>query len=238
MKRQLIAAACVLALLLGMQQRSATAAGRPGGVQGAAAQALIVPASADGRTVVVSAAGFAPLETVTFRFGLIDPFTGVITNPLFIASGMADAGGRLGPRWGYTPVPPQTLPASLPGGLYALQAGGGRSGRSAMTAVSLPFVVTTTGLYCSGRPIPPGRYGFVFGSPAASFAPGTEVLGAADFPVPAEFATRTNQGGSFYATFQVPVGTPAGGYALVVAGLGAGSRHGEQLRTCALTVGA
>jgi hypothetical protein len=241
MKRHLFATVCVLALLLGLQQRPTSAAGQvrvqQSALLGAAApQALIVPAGAAGHTVLVAAAGFAPLETVTFRFGTIDPFTGTIVDLVFSVSGVTDLTGRLGDHWGSVPVPPQALPASLPGGLYTLQAAGARSGRTATVAVGLPFVAVASGLYCSAQPYLPGRYGYALAGPAASFAPSTEVIGVVNFPAPAETTARVGHAGRFAVIFRVPVGTPLGSYALVVAGLAAGASQREQLRTCVVAV--
>jgi hypothetical protein len=102
--------------------------------------------------------------------------------------------------------------------------------------VDVPFVVYASGLYCSARLILPGRYGYAIAVPAASFAPWTEVVGVVDFPAPAEAAARVGHAGRFAVNFRVPVGTPRGSYALVVAGLAASASQREQFRTCTVAV--
>src|SRR5579885_867521 len=110
MSRRLIAAACAIVVSLITQQRAGFAADTDRQyLRTLPVQALIVPVPGGiGTTVILEAAGFAPLETVTFRIGLADPFSGGITNPVLTVAGVSDAFGRLGDSWGSVPVPPQT----------------------------------------------------------------------------------------------------------------------------------
>jgi len=247
MKRSFIFALCTLSITLSLQQRSAVAGGSAdaqpmGRPLAVAPQALIAPSQGPSQpTVVVTAAGFAPFEAVTFRLGQINPFSGSFATLVFTVSGVADRAGRLGDHWGSISVPSQVLPTSLPGGLYTLQATGAASGRIASTTVSLPFLFYAQGLRCPTQPLTPNRYGVAFGAwvpgtSLPSFAPGTEVLATTDFPQAVDAAARVNRLGRFLLLFRVPAATPPARYDLVVAGLSAGIGSQEQLRSCSLTV--
>lgn len=141
---------------------------------------------------MLDAAGFAPMETVTFRFGLVDPFSGTTTNPVLTAVGVTDRFGRLGATWGKVPVPLQSLPASTQASIYSLAAAGATSGRVSIITVCLPFVALSTGLRCPERPPSPSCYGYAISDPSTGFTAGTEVAGAVDFPAPVEGAARVN----------------------------------------------
>lgn len=247
MKHRSIFVLCTLSMTLSLVQRSAVAGGSAdaqplGRPLAVAPQVLIAPSQGPSEpTVVVTAAGFAPLEAVTFRLGQINPFSGSFANLVFTVSGVADRAGRLSDHWGSVPVPSQVLPTSLPGGVYTLQATGAASGRIASTTVPLPFLFYAQGLRCPAQPLSPNRYDVAFGTWAPgtslpSFAPGTEVIATTYFPQAIDAAARVNRLGRFLLLFRVPAATPPARYDLVVAGLSAGIGSQEQLRTCALTI--
>lgn len=185
-----------------------------------------------GFTVTLTGDGFAANEPVTFQFGAINPFSGLITAPLLSVSGVADATGHVS-------IPNQTIGANLNsltgGGLYTLVARGLNSSFTATVSINLPFLPNNGNLNCPTGNVLPGQPFVVSGS---NFAASTSLLATINFSTFQAVSIPTNADGTFAVTFTTPLGTAANSYNLVISGLIATtSGFQEQLRQCTITVG-
>jgi hypothetical protein len=214
---------------------TATPSGTP--LPGTPAYALLTPAQSpsDSGASIFSGGGFTPFEAVTFQLGLLDPFTGKITNPVVVITGSADAQGGVS----YLPV---SVPSNLAAGLYAVQAMGLSSGRLATTLLPLPLNVVSSGLLCPTFPLSDGSPFSVSADLSASglgtFVGGTSVLSTVNWPTPQHEAASVDSQGNFTAFYSVPPNVPDGLYRVIVGGVqNVNGANKEGLRSCSITVG-
>jgi hypothetical protein len=192
--------------------------------------------------VILTGAGFAANEPVTFQFGTVNPFTGAVSTPVLDLSSTSDEAGNV--------TIPSTLLSGLTGGFYTLVARGLASGFTASVGTTFPFITVNGNLNCPTSAVLPGQPISITGT---LFAPGTPVLATLTPQVPTVPSTLTpipaplftvsviaGSSGAFTLTPTLPLGTAPGTYVLSVTGLvynPTGGSFQQQIRECIITVG-
>ena len=198
--------------------------------------------------ISLSGSGFAANEPVTFQFGQINAFTGVLGTPVLSLTGTSDAAGNVN-------LPAQTIANAqgglLTGGLYTLTARGLASSFSSTISVGVPFIAINGNLNCPtsvlpGQPFAVSGQNFVAGTPL--FVTITGPTGALlpsvtnpTIPTPLVVSNpTTDTTGSFVITPTFPLTAQPGTYTLSVTGLisnPTGGSFQQQIRECTITVG-
>ena len=198
--------------------------------------------------ISLSGSGFAANEPVTFQFGQINAFTGVLGTPVLSLTGTSDAAGNVS-------LPAQTIANAqgglLTGGLYTLTARGLASSFSATISVGVPFIAVNGNLNCPtsvlpGQPFTVSGQNFVAGTPlfVTITGPSGALLPSVTNPtIPTPLVVSspsTDVNGSFVITPTFPLTTQPGTYTLSVTGLisnPTGGSYQQQVRECTITVG-